>query len=139
MEVIQQKILSKQKGPRKKVIQVHNEGYYTDNINSDSLHQESEYQDITNDDNYQKNKKKKPNKKEDWSDKALEYFLEMLREEPVKEMNDRRNKWITFSKHLERNKNEENDEEALKKGKIGWELWQKLIPQQQALCQKEGS
>ena len=58
---------------------MYNEGYYTDNINSDSLHQESEYQDITDDDNYQKNKK------EDWSDKALEDFLETLREQPVRD------------------------------------------------------
>ena len=61
------------------------EGYYTDNINSDSLHQESEYQDITDDENYQKNKKKKPNKKEDWWDKALEDFLETLREQSVRD------------------------------------------------------
>ena len=92
---------------KKKAVEVrsvYNEGYYTDNINSDSLHQESEYQDITDDDNYQKNKKNKPNKKDYWCDKALEDFLETLREQPVKEMNDRRNKWIMFSKRLERNK-----------------------------------
>ena len=65
------------------------------------MHQESEYNDITDDDIYQKNKKKKTNKKNDWSDKALEDFLETLREQPVKEMNDRRNKWIMFSKCLE--------------------------------------
>ena len=57
---------------------MYNEGYYTDNINSDSLHQESEYQDIIDDDIYNKNKKKKPNKTEHWSDKALEDFLETL-------------------------------------------------------------
>ena len=39
------------------------------------MHQESEYQEITDDDTHQKNKKKKPNKKDDWSDKALEDFL----------------------------------------------------------------
>ena len=61
------------------------------------------YQDITYDGIYQKNEKKKQNKKEDWSDKALEYFLETLREQLVKLMNDRRNKWIMFSKRLERN------------------------------------
>ena len=83
---------SSKKKAAEEVRSVYNEGYYTDNINSDSLHQESEYQDITDDDNYQKNKKKKPNKKEDWSDKALEDFLETLREQPVKEMNHRRNK-----------------------------------------------
>ena len=94
---------SKKKKAEEEVRSVYNEGYYTDNINSDSLHQESEYQDITDDDNYQKNKKKKPNKKEDWSDKALEDFLETLREQPVKEMNDRRNKWIMFSKRLQNN------------------------------------
>ena len=93
---------------------MYNEGYYTDNINSDSLHQESEYQDITDDDNYQKNKKKKPNKKEDWSDKALEYFLEMLREQPVKEMNDRRNKWIMFSKRLEKKGTKKKNDECRK-------------------------
>ena len=43
-------------------------------------------------------KRRKNNKKEDWSDKALEDFLKTLREQPVKEMNDRRNKWIMFSK-----------------------------------------
>ena len=42
----------------------------------------------------------KKNKKDDWYDKALEDFLETLREQPVKEMNDRRNKWIMFSKRL---------------------------------------
>ena len=83
---------SRKKKGEEEVRSVYNEGYYTDNNNSDSLHQESEYQDITDDDNYQKNKKKKPNKKDDWSDKALEDFLEMLREQPVKEMNNRRNK-----------------------------------------------
>ena len=51
---------------------------------------------------YQTNKKKKPNIKEDYSDKALEDFLETLQEQPVKEMNDRRNKWIMFSKRLEK-------------------------------------
>ena len=117
---------------------MYNEGYYTDNINSDSLHKESEYQDITDDDIYQDNKKKKPNKKEDWSDKALEDFLETLREQPVKEMNDRHNKWIMFSKHLERNK-KWNDEELLKKGKKGSALWQKPIPQYQGPCWKKGS
>ena len=76
---------SKKKKGEEEVRIVYNEGYYTDNINSDSLHQESEYQDITDDDNYQKNKKKKPNKKEDWSDKALEDFLETLREQPVRD------------------------------------------------------
>ena len=69
---------SSKKKAEEEVRSVYNEGYYTDNIYSDSLHQESEYQDITDDDNYQKNKKKKPNKKEDWSDKALEDFLERL-------------------------------------------------------------
>ena len=83
---------------------LYNEGYYTDNINSDSLHQESEYQKITEDDIYQKNKKKKPNKKGDWSDKALKGFLEIIREQPLKEMKDRRNKCIMFSKRLEANK-----------------------------------
>ena len=93
---------------------MYNEGYYTDNINSDSLHQESELQDITDDDNYQKNKKKKPNKKEDWSDKALEDFLETLREQLVKEMNDRRNKWIMFSKRLEKKGTKKNNDECRK-------------------------
>ena len=45
---------------------------------------------------------KKTNKKDDWSDKPLEDFLEILREQPVKDMNDRRNKWMMFSKFLER-------------------------------------
>ena len=39
------------------------------------MHQESDYQEITDDDTHQKNKKKKQNKKDDWSDKALEDFL----------------------------------------------------------------
>ena len=52
---------SKKKG--EEVRSVYNEGYYTDNINSDNLHQESEYQDITDYYIYKKNKKKKPNKK----------------------------------------------------------------------------
>ena len=105
---------SKKKKAEEEVRSVYNEGYYTDNINSDSLHQESEYQDITDDDNYQKNKKKKPNKKEDWSDKALEDFLETLREQPVKEMNDRRNKWIMFSKRLEKKGTKKNNDECRK-------------------------
>ena len=104
---------SKKKG-EEEVRSVYNEGYYTDNINSDSLHQESEYQDIMDDDNYQKNKKKKPNKKEDWSDKALEDFLETLQEQPVKEMNDRRNKWIMFSKHLEKKGTKKKNDECRK-------------------------
>ena len=37
---------SKKKKAAEEVRSVYNEGYYTDNINSDSLHQESEYQDI---------------------------------------------------------------------------------------------
>ena len=69
---------SKKKKAEQEVRSLYNEGYYTDNINSDSLHQESEYQDITDDDIKQKNKKKKTNKKDDWSDKALEDFLETL-------------------------------------------------------------
>ena len=105
---------SKKKKGEEEVRSVYNEGYYTDNINSDSLHQESEYQDITDDDNYQKNKKKKPNKKEDWSDKALEDFLETLREQPVKEMNDRRNKWIMFPKRLEKKGTKKNNDECRK-------------------------
>ena len=109
---------SKKKG-EEEVRSVYNEGYYTDNINSDSLHQESEYQDITDDDNYQKNKKKKPNKKGDWSDKALEDFLETLREQPVKEMNDRRNKWIMFSKCLEKKGTKKNNDECRKQVQVG--------------------
>ena len=77
--------MKKKKG-EEEVRSVYNEGYYTDNINSDSLHQESEYQDITDDDNYQKNRKKKLNKKNDWSDKPLEDFLERLRDDLLKEM-----------------------------------------------------
>ena len=92
---------SKKKG-EEEVRSLYNEGYYTDNINSDSLHQESEYQDITENDINQKNKKKKTNKKDDWSDKALEDFLETLREQRVKEMNDRCNKWIMFSQRLQK-------------------------------------
>ena len=42
---------------------MYNEGYYTDNINSDSLHQESEYQDITDDYIYEKNKRRNQIKK----------------------------------------------------------------------------
>ena len=102
---------SSSKNKAEEVRSLYNEGYYTDNINSDSLHQESEYQDITDDDINPKNKKKKPNKKDDWSDKALEDFLETLREQPVKEMNDRRNKWIVFSKHLQKKgTNKTNDD-----------------------------
>ena len=41
---------SKKKKAGQEVRSLYNEGYYTDNINSDSLHQESEYQDITDDD-----------------------------------------------------------------------------------------
>ena len=77
------------------------------------MHQESEYQDITDDDIYEKNKKKKSNKKDDWCDKALEDFLETLREQPVKEMNDR-NKWIMFSKRLERKGTKKRNDECRK-------------------------
>ena len=90
--------------PRRKKLKKYNEGYYTHNINSDSLHQESEYQDITDDENYQKNKKKKPNKKEDWCDKALEDFLETIRG------HDRCNKWIMFSKRRKKATKNRNDE-----------------------------
>ena len=69
---------SKKKKAEEEVRSLYNEGYYTDNINSDSLHQESEYNDITDDDIYQKNKKKKTNKKDDLSDKVLKDFLETL-------------------------------------------------------------
>ena len=48
-----------QKEVEEEVRSLYNEGYYTDNINTDSLHQESEYQAITDDDIYQKNLKKK--------------------------------------------------------------------------------
>ena len=99
---------------RRRKLKKYNEGYYTDNINSDSLHQESDYQDITDDDIYEKSKKKKPNKKEDWSDKALEDFLETLREQPVREMNDRRNKWIMFSKCLEKKGTKKRNDECRK-------------------------
>ena len=78
------------------------------------MHQESQYQDITDDDIYEKNKKKKSNKKEDWSDKALEDFLETLREQPVKEMNNRRNKWIMFSKRLEKKGTKKRNDECRK-------------------------
>ena len=94
---------------------LYNEGYYTDNINSDSLHQESDYQEISDDESSQKNKKKKTNKKEDWSDKALEDFLETLREQPVKEMNDRRNKWIMFSKHLQKKGTKKSNDDCRKR------------------------
>ena len=66
---------SKKKKAAEEVRSVYNGGYYTDNINTNSLHQEWEYQDISDDEIYQKNKKKKPNKKDDWCDKALEDFL----------------------------------------------------------------
>ena len=105
---------SSKKKKAEEVRSLYNEGYYTDNINSDSLHQESEYQEITDDEISQKNKKKKPNKKEDWSDKALEDFLETLREQPVKEMNDRRNKWIMFSKRLEKKGTKKTNDDCRK-------------------------
>ena len=105
---------SSNKKKAEEVRSLYNEGYYTDNINSGSLHQESEYQDITDDDIYEKNKKKKPNKKDDWSDKALENFLETLREQPVKEMNDRRNKWIMFSKRLEKKGTKKTNDDCRK-------------------------
>ena len=63
----------------------------------------------TDDDIYEKNKKKKPNEKDDWSDKALENFLETLREQPVKEMNDRRNKWIMCSKTFRKERHQKNE------------------------------
>ena len=106
---------SSSKKKAEEVRSLYNEGYYTDNINSDSLHQESEYQDITDDDINPKNKKKKPNKKDDWSDKALEDFLETLREQPVKEMNDRRNKWIMFSKRLQKKGTNKTNDDCRKK------------------------
>ena len=45
---------------------------------------------------------KSQRKNDEWSMKALEDFLETLREQPAKEMNDRCNKWIMF---VERMKN----------------------------------
>ena len=50
MEIIQQELLSKQTGPGEEVIQLYNEGYYTDDINSDSLNQESDHKDNNDDD-----------------------------------------------------------------------------------------
>ena len=44
--------ISPSKKKAEEVRSVYNEGYYTDNINSDSLYQESEYQHITDDDIY---------------------------------------------------------------------------------------
>ena len=41
---------SSSKKKAEEVRSLYNEGYYRHNINSDSLHQESEYQDITDDD-----------------------------------------------------------------------------------------
>ena len=105
---------SPKKKAEEEVRSLYNEGYYTDNINSDSLHQESEYQDITDDDINQKNKKKKTHKKDDWSDKALEDFLETLREQPVKEMNNRRNKWIMFSKRLQKKGTKKTNDDCRK-------------------------
>ena len=114
---------SKKKG-EEEVRSVYNEGYYTDNINSDTLHQEVQYKDISDDDIYHKNKKKKPNKTNNWSDKALEDFLESLREQPVKEMNDRQNKWIMFSKRLEKKGTKKKNDECRKQGKqsIHWQM-----------------
>ena len=40
---------SEKKKAEEEVKSLYNEGYYTDNINSDSLYEESEYQDITDD------------------------------------------------------------------------------------------
>ena len=89
---------SKKKKAEEELRILYNKHYYTD-------------QDITDDDIYQKNKKKKPNKNHDWSDKALEDFLETLREQLVKEMNDRCNKWIMFSKRLQKKAtNKTNDD-----------------------------
>ena len=65
-------------------------------------------------------KSRKQNKKEDWSDKALEDFLETVREQPVKEMNDRRNKWIIFSKHLERNQKKGMMRSHSRNGRKAW-------------------
>ena len=114
---------SKRKGLRE-VRSLYNEGYYTDNINSDSLHQDSEDQCISDNDIKEKKMKKKADtshkqkskdKKDDSSDKALDDFLETLREQPVKEMNDRRNKWIIFAKRLERKGTKKNNDECRKK------------------------
>ena len=41
-------------------------------------------------------------KRDDWSEKTLDNFLETLRKQPAEEMNDRRNKWIMFAKRLEK-------------------------------------
>ena len=104
------KEVSKRKGPED-VRSLYNEGYYTDNINSDSLHQDSEDQYNSDDNIKQKKMKKKADtsqkqkskyKKDEWSEKAVDDFLETLREQPVKEMNDRRHKWIMFAKRLGR-------------------------------------
>ena len=116
------KEVSKRKGPED-IRSLYNEGYYTDNLNSDSLHQDSEDQYNSDDNIKQKKMKKKADtshkqkskcKRDDWSDKALDDFLETLREQPVKEMNDRRNKWIIFAKRLERKGTTKNNDECRK-------------------------
>ena len=47
-------------------------------------------------------KNKYQGQKNDWSENALDDILETLREQLVKEMNDRSNKWIMFAKRLEK-------------------------------------
>ena len=50
-----------------------------------------------------------------WTDDQLRKFLMTLREQPVKEMNDIRNKWVMFSKRLEAKGVKKSNEQCRKK------------------------
>ena len=51
---------------------------------------------------------------DDWSDKAQDDFLETLREQPSKELSDKRNKWRLFCKRLQQKGTHKNPEQCKK-------------------------
>ena len=103
---------------------VYNKGYYTDNIMSDSLHQDSDDEVNTDEiDSSSQNRVSKPKPKntnkwkpnnslkgynsqnpDDWSDKAQDNFLETTREQLAKELSNTKTKWRLFSKDYKRKK-----------------------------------
>ena len=103
------------------VTDVYNEGYYTDHVISDSMHEETETEVMQPSSKNKHTKKtkatnprkdsKSENNSDDWSADALDEFLETLRKQPVKEMTDRRNKWVFFAQRLNSKKDYKKDNE----------------------------
>ena len=64
----------------------------------------------------QNNPSKRPNSQnpDDWSDKAQDDFLETLREQPSKELSDKKNKWRLFCKRLQQKGTHKSPEQCKK-------------------------